>query len=121
MQTILFAGMESASIKSLMSDLRSDKFTVHQVIEVEELLLKCTTNNKIDLMMLDINFSGHESARLVKQLRSLCCTKTCIVLVGEYTFMAMSLAVYAGFDEFISRPIGKEAVMALLNGCNECT
>lgn len=121
MQTILFAGNETATIENLMLSLKSDAFRVYHVQEVDELLRKCITDKNIDLMFLDINFSGHESARLVKQLRSLCNPRTRIVLVGEYTFMAMSLAVCAGFDEFIARPFGREEIEALLKGKNEFT
>lgn len=113
--------METVSIENLMRTLRSDEFNVHHVLEVEELLQKCITDKNIDLMLLDINFSGHDSAHLVKQLRCLCNERTRIILVGEYTFMAMSLAVHAGFDEFIARPIGEDAVRALLKGKNEYT
>jgi len=121
MQTILFAGKETASIQNLIHTLRSDAFTVYHVQEVEELLQKCITDKNIALMLLDINFSGHESAQLVKQLRSLCNPHTRIVMVGEYTFMAMTLAVRAGFDEFMARPFEKEAIEALLKGKNEFT
>jgi len=37
-------------------------------------------------------------------------------MTGEYSHLAMSLAVVAGFDDFIARPFGKDEVKALLKG-----
>lgn len=116
MQTTILAGLEHTTGENMKADLASNNCKVCIVANIEELLSLCNEANKTDMILIDVKFIANEASKLVKELRAVCSAETRIVMTGEYTNMALSVAVLAGFDEFIARPFGVEQVMALLKG-----
>jgi len=96
-------------LKELDINVRYIK-SAHELTENDRFLKKAS------LVLVDMAYVRHDAPAIVKKLRTLCGRLTRIVMMAEYSYMAMALAVHAGFDEFIARPVNKEEVQALLHG-----
>ena len=116
MQTVIYIGIHKKHIRAVFQLLKEDRFKVRCINILNELPENNPFLKKAPLVLVDMAYVHHDAPGTVQKLRGLCGQTTRIVMMAEYSFMAMALAVHAGFDEFISRPVGKEEVLALLDG-----
>lgn len=68
----------------------------------------------VDLMLFSMDFANEYTAELLKELRKSARGDLKIILVANFSLMAMKFSLSAGFDDFAALPIGEEEIIALL-------
>lgn len=116
MQTIIYIGSHRKHMTVVFKLLKELDINVRYIKSAHELTENDRFLKKASLVLVDMAYVRHDAPAIVKKLRTLCGRLTRIVMMAEYSYMAMALAVHAGFDEFIARPVNKEEVQALLHG-----
>lgn len=69
---------------------------------------------KVDLMLFSMDFANEHTAELLKELRKSARGGIKIILVANFSLMAMKFSLSAGFDDFAALPIGEEEIIALM-------
>ena len=75
----------------------------------------------VKVIIVDGDAENQMMEQNLKQKFSMKEDNTLLIFISEYRFSAFARAFQAGFDEFLAKPISKEALCALLKRTNHKT
>ena len=113
--TILVAEDENINflfLEILLSEF-DDKLTILRAKNGKEAIEICKTNNQIDLILMDIKMPVMNGIDATKKIRQLKYNLPIIAQTAYTTSQEKEEAIAAGCNDFISKPIKKEKLLAL--------
>ncbi|MDO9276903.1 MAG: PAS domain S-box protein [Lutibacter sp.] len=116
--TILVAEDEEVNfmvLEILLEDKLKLPCTIIQAKDGLEAVEFCKNNPAIELVLMDIKMpkmDGHEATRLIKEFRP---NLPIVAQTAYSTVEDREKAILAGCDDFISKPISKEVLVAVIN------
>ena len=111
---ILVAEDDNVNFLLLKQMLKSDKIQVVRAVDGQQAIDICKESSNFDMIFMDIrmpNKNGHEAYESIRKFN----TKIPIVAQTSYSFPEeIDKIVKTGFDDFISKPLNKEAILGLV-------
>ncbi|MGZ3864904.1 MAG: response regulator [Bacteroidia bacterium] len=112
---VLIIEDDTLTLKALMHTVKSLGHSVHSAHNAEEAINKIL-NDKYDVVLSDIMMPGISGLSLVSILRSVHLCTTPIIVMSVLNDEPLLQAAYeAGANDFISKPVTEEALLAKLN------
>ncbi len=112
---ILVAEDDNINFMLIKQMLKSEKIQVIRAIDGLEAVTICKENTNFDMIFMDIrmpNKNGHEAFESIREFNP----KIPIVAQTSYSFPEeIDKIVKTGFDDYISKPLDKDAILGLVN------
>ena len=112
---ILVAEDDNVNFLLIKQMLKSDKIQVVRAIDGQQAIDICKENTNFDMIFMDIrmpNKNGHEAFESIRKFNP----KIPIVAQTSYSFPEeIAKIVTTGFDDYISKPLNKDAILGLVN------
>ena len=114
-KTILIVEDESDSRLILKVYLKKTLATIYTVVNGQEAIDFCSSNQDVDLILMDISMpvkGGLEASREIKDFNS------DIIIIAQTALASksfMSKCIDAGCDNYVSKPIKRLALLELLS------
>ena len=115
--TVVFADDDIPIRDTLVECLRDAGLEVHACNDGSEAVRLCSAV-KPDIVLLDLNMEGidgYEAARVIRRNLAMHPVRL-VALTGFGNWDARRKAFDAGFDEFLTKPIPTQALVASLSG-----
>jgi len=94
--------------------LLQEGYAVERVRSSEEALLRCSAPPHVHIALVDASLPGNKSHLLTQQPRPAGHPPLTFILISGYSIAAVSLAIAWGCREFLSRPVGREELLAVV-------
>ena len=111
---VLVAEDDNINFLLLQKILKSEKIAVVRAVDGQQAIDICKENSNFDMIFMDIrmpNKNGHEAYEAIRKFN----LKIPIVAQTSYSFPEeIEKIVNTGFDDFISKPLNKEAILELV-------
>ena len=112
---ILVAEDDNVNFLLIKQMLKSDKIQVVRAVDGQQAINICKENSNFDMIFMDIrmpNKNGHEAYESIREFNP----KIPIVAQTSYSFPEeIAKIVTTGFDDYISKPLNKDAILGLVN------
>lgn len=112
---ILVAEDDNVNFMLINQMLKSEKIIVIRAVDGQEAINICKENANFDMIFMDIrmpNKNGHEAFESIRKFN----LKIPIVAQTSYSFPEeIDKIVKTGFNDYISKPLNKEAILSLVN------
>jgi len=115
--TILVVEDEEMNYLYIEELLKEDTFCSYHLLHArtgEEALNRCRNDRSIDLVLLDIKLPGMSGHDVVREIRTFDEKILVIAQTAYSTPGDKKLALEAGCNEFLTKPISKESLMAAI-------
>ncbi|MBF0366499.1 MAG: response regulator [Oligoflexia bacterium] len=112
--TLLIIDDEPELAKLLQSFFQGEKYEVFAATDGEE-GLNIIKNNKIDLMVTDVNLGKLTGIEVLKQAKSFCSDIEAIMVTGHSSADLAIAAIRAGASDYIAKPINLEELTFSVN------
>ena len=117
---VLIAEDDETSQMFLSAILKNVSKEIINVSTGEEAVTACRNNPDIDLVMMDVRMPGMNGTEATKQIRQF---NMDVIIIGQtaYGFLGeKEKALDAGYNDYISKPIDKKLLLALIQkNCNK--
>jgi hypothetical protein len=111
---ILIVEDDRISLQYMLEILREEKVRTLSAHTGKEAVERCRQHPEIDLVLMDVRMpemSGMEATRAIKAIRP----NLPIIAQTAYAFNEERISILqAGFDDYISKPLRKEDLIALI-------
>jgi signal transduction histidine kinase/ActR/RegA family two-component response regulator len=111
---ILVAEDDNVNFMLIKQMLKSDKIQVIRAVDGQQAIEICKENNNFDMIFMDIrmpNKNGHEAFESIREFNP----KIPIVAQTSYSFPEeIDKIVKTGFNDYISKPLDKNAILGLV-------
>ncbi|MDA3953840.1 MAG: ATP-binding protein [Bacteroidales bacterium] len=114
-KTILIAEDEVSNFKFLEMIIRKTSAEILWAKTGIEVIKLCKLNNNIDLILMDIKMPEMDGLEAVREIRKYNDQVPIIVQSAFSTPEDMTLSFNAGANDFVSKPIGKEKLINMMN------
>ena len=112
---ILVAEDDNINFMLIKQMLKSDKIQVIRAVDGQQAIDICKENANFDMIFMDIrmpNKNGHEAFETIREFNP----KIPIVAQTSYSFPEeIAKIVKTGFDDYISKPLDKDAILGLVS------
>ncbi len=112
---ILVAEDDNVNFLLIKQMLKSDKIQVIRAVDGQQAIEICRENANFDMIFMDIrmpNKNGHEAFESIREFNP----KIPIVAQTSYSFPEeIDKIVQTGFNDYISKPLNKDAILGLVN------
>ena len=114
MDTVIYLGEEYQSLGQLFTCQELNEMNFLQTKNTNDLLQYLTGELEALMVLVDLDFMIHQNYSHAASLFAAGNCSPMKVLLGKFSTKALELAIQAGFDEFVSKPLDKEVLLALL-------
>jgi FixJ family two-component response regulator len=112
--TVIYLGKDDPDTGRLFSLQEFDELNIFQTENTTDLLPYLAGDLQALLVLVDLDLMMNLNYSHAASLFAAGNCAPMIVLIGQFSTKAMKLAMQAGFDEFVSKPLDKEVLMGLL-------
>lgn len=94
--------------------LLQEGYNVERVCSGEEALLRCSLLPLVNIVLLDVSLPGQNNHLIMQHLRSDRFPPLIFILMARFSLAAVSLAMAWGCKEFLSKPVGRNELLAVV-------
>ena len=118
---LVIMGMTGTLQDKDIFSIEAEGFDVIRVNSCHELLKYTQDYPSIDTILVDGENQTEDFKHIIQKIQSYLKTKPLLIFTSRFHLGALASAVSSGFDEFLAKPISKEALCALLKRTNHKT
>ncbi len=116
---VLIADDNDEHYLQMEKTLLQEGYVVERVRSSEDAIHRCSAPPPVHIAIVDASLPGKNGHLLTQQLRPANQPPLTIILMSGFSIAAVSLALAWGCKEFLSKPVGKEELLAVVKKwCN---
>ena len=112
--TVLIADDNDDHYLPMEETLRQEGYVVERVRSSEDAMLRCSAPPPVHIALLDASLPGKNRHLLTQQPRPADYPPLTFMLMSGFSMAAVSLALAWGCKEFLSKPVGREELLAVV-------
>ena len=112
--TILIADDHDDQYRPMEETLLHEGYVVERVRSSEDALLRCSAPAPVHIALVDASLPGKSSHLLTLQPRPAGHPPLTFILMSGYSLASVSLAIAWGCKEFLSKPVRREELLAVM-------
>jgi ActR/RegA family two-component response regulator len=112
---VLVAGFPETPSQEFENDVSLASHPVIRTYSGKETIEKCLTDPGICYLLMDVNLSGLNGFEVSQYLRKAGYSDLFIILVGWFSVASAEMALTAGCNEFIAKPLNLNVIAGVLS------
>jgi len=112
--TVLIADNHDDHYLQMEATLLQEGYNVERVCSGEDALLRCSSLPPVNIVLLDVSLPGKNNHLITQHLRSDRFPPLIFILIAGFSLAAVSLAMAWGCKEFLSKPVGRTELLAVV-------
>lgn len=112
--TVLIADDNDDHFLPMEETLLHEGYDVERVRTLEAAMLRCSAPPPVHIVLVDASMPGKNGYLLTQQPRPAGFPPLTLMLMSGFSNAAVSLAIAWGCKEFLSKPVGREELLAVV-------